>query len=69
MDLLDNHPELARSLIRSLVHMVRRLTKNVESLALKDVYCRIVDVLERRSVAKTMFMLSTSASHTSLSPI
>jgi len=50
MDLLDNHPEFARALIRSLAHMVRRLTKNVESLALKDVYCRIVDVLERRSV-------------------
>ena len=50
MDLLDNHPEFARALIRSLAHMVRRLTKNVENLALKDVYCRIVDVLERRSV-------------------
>ena len=40
MDLLDNHPEFVRSLIRSLAHMVRRLTKNVESLALKEVYCR-----------------------------
>ena len=50
MDLLDNHPEFARSLIHSLAHMVRRLTKNVEGLARKDVYCRIVDVLERRSV-------------------
>jgi CRP/FNR family cyclic AMP-dependent transcriptional regulator len=52
MDLLDNHPELARSLIRSLAYMVRRLTKNVENLALKDVYCRIVEVLERRSVVE-----------------
>ena len=52
MDLLDNHPELARSLIRSLAYMVRRLTKNVENLVLKDVYCRIVEVLERRSVVE-----------------
>jgi CRP/FNR family cyclic AMP-dependent transcriptional regulator len=52
MDLLDNHPELARSLIRSLAYMVRRLTKHVENLALKDVYCRIVEVLERRSVVE-----------------
>ena len=60
MDLLDNHPEF----VRSLAHMVRRLTKNVESLALKDVYCRIVDVLERRSVvADDVYVVNERLTH------
>jgi len=54
MDLLDNHPEFVRSLIRSLAHMVRRLTKNVESLALKDVYCRIVLIADMIGSSREM---------------
>jgi CRP/FNR family cyclic AMP-dependent transcriptional regulator len=39
-------------MIRSLAHLVRRLTDSVQSLALKDVYRRIVEVLERRAVSE-----------------
>jgi CRP/FNR family transcriptional regulator, cyclic AMP receptor protein len=43
--LLTEHPDLALHLTAKLTHMVRRLTKEVKSLALQDVYGRIVRVL------------------------
>jgi len=41
LELLQGNPILTRSMIRSLAHLVRRLTDSVQSLALKDVYRRI----------------------------
>ena len=52
LELLQGNPILARSMIRSLAHLVRRLTGSVQSLALKDVYRRIVEILERRAVCE-----------------
>ena len=52
--LLDEEPRSASvaAMIRSLAHLVRRLTDSVQSLALKDVYRRIVEILERRAVSE-----------------
>jgi CRP/FNR family cyclic AMP-dependent transcriptional regulator len=52
LELLQGNPILTRSMIRSLAHLVRRLTDSVQSLALKDVYRRIVEILERRAVSE-----------------
>ncbi|WP_325424606.1 Crp/Fnr family transcriptional regulator [Aquabacterium sp.] len=42
---LVEHPEFAGHLTRKLVRMVRRLTEQVKSLALQDVYGRVARVL------------------------
>ncbi|MBI5258915.1 MAG: Crp/Fnr family transcriptional regulator [Burkholderiales bacterium] len=42
---LTEHPEFAGHLTRKLVRMVRRLTEQVKSLALQDVYGRVARVL------------------------
>jgi CRP/FNR family cyclic AMP-dependent transcriptional regulator len=42
---LVEHPEFAGHLMRKLVRMVRRLTEQVKSLALQDVYGRVARVL------------------------
>lgn len=42
---LAEHPEFASHLTRKLVRMVRRLTEQVKSLALQDVYGRVARVL------------------------
>jgi CRP/FNR family cyclic AMP-dependent transcriptional regulator len=42
---LTEHPEFAWHLMRKLIRMVRRLTEQVKSLALQDVYGRMVRVL------------------------
>lgn len=42
---LVEHPEFASHLTRKLVRMVRRLTEQVKSLALQDVYGRVARVL------------------------
>lgn len=43
--LLDEYPNLARTLIRNLTRRVRVLTEKVKSLALQDVYGRVAKVL------------------------
>ncbi|MEQ8514065.1 MAG: Crp/Fnr family transcriptional regulator, partial [Chromatocurvus sp.] len=42
---LDEHPNIARQLIRNLASRVRKLTADVKSLALQDVYGRVANVL------------------------
>ena len=42
---LDDHPNIARKLIRNLSSRVRKLTADVKSLALQDVYGRVANVL------------------------
>lgn len=42
---LDEHPNIARQLIRNLSARVRKLTADVKSLALQDVYGRVANVL------------------------
>ena len=42
---LDDHPNIARKLIRNLAQRVRKLTADVKSLALQDVYGRVANVL------------------------
>lgn len=44
-DVLDCHPGLARTLVRNLARRVRHLTGDVKSLALQDVYGRLVKLL------------------------
>ncbi len=42
---LDHHPNITRTLMRNLATQVRRLTADVKSLALQDVYGRVANVL------------------------
>ena len=42
---LDDHPNIARKMIRNLAARVRKLTADVKSLALQDVYGRVANVL------------------------
>jgi len=42
---LDDHPNIARKLIGNLAARVRKLTADVKSLALQDVYGRVANVL------------------------
>jgi len=42
---LDEHPGIGRKLIRNLAQRVRKLTADVKSLALQDVYGRVANVL------------------------
>ncbi len=42
---LDAHPDITRKLIRNLAARVRKLTADVKSLALQDVYGRVANVL------------------------
>lgn len=42
---LDEHPNISRKLIRNLAARVRKLTADVKSLALQDVYGRVANVL------------------------
>jgi CRP/FNR family cyclic AMP-dependent transcriptional regulator len=50
LGLLQDNSDLSWAMIRSLSHLVRRLTGNVQSLALNDIYRRIVQILEQRVV-------------------
>ena len=42
---LDNHPNIARLLVRNLTRRIRKLTNDVKALALQDVYGRVAKVL------------------------
>ncbi|MFT5483817.1 MAG: CRP/FNR family cyclic AMP-dependent transcriptional regulator [Halieaceae bacterium] len=42
---LDEHPNISRQLIKNLADRVRKLTADVKSLALQDVYGRVANVL------------------------
>lgn len=44
-DFLASHPEFAMHLVQKLIAMVRHATDNVKSLALQDVYGRLVRLL------------------------
>ena len=43
--MLEEHPQIAKQLIRNLAQRVRKLTSDVKSLALQDVYGRVANVL------------------------
>jgi CRP/FNR family cyclic AMP-dependent transcriptional regulator len=47
---LEQHPEMSKSIIAELTRAVRRLTDNVRSLALMDVYGRIAHTLLEMAV-------------------
>jgi len=42
---LEQHPNIAKTLIRNLTRRVRKLTQDVKALALQDVYGRVTNVL------------------------
>lgn len=48
-DFIVAHPDFAQHLILNLIRRVRRLTDSVKSLALEDVYSRIVGLLQAMS--------------------
>jgi CRP/FNR family transcriptional regulator, cyclic AMP receptor protein len=48
--LLSGNPQFARDLVRKLIGRVRSLTEQVRSLALRDVYSRLVRFLEDQAV-------------------
>lgn len=45
-DFFATHPDFALHLTHKLIHLVRRSTRNVKSLALTDVYQRVARVLD-----------------------
>jgi len=45
-DVLAEHPEFALHLVHKLIGMVRRITRDVKSLALDDVYHRVARLLD-----------------------
>jgi CRP/FNR family transcriptional regulator, cyclic AMP receptor protein len=47
---LDAHPNITRTLVRNLTRRIRKLTSDVKSLALQDVYGRVVKVLTSLAV-------------------
>ena len=49
---LDEHPNIARHLIRNLAQRVRKLTADVKSLALQDVYGRVVSIRKNSLTAR-----------------
>ena len=49
LDLLRRNPELSLAMIRSLAALVRRLSGNIRTLALKNIYSRLVHLLESRA--------------------
>ena len=49
---LDSHPNIARTLIKNLTERVRKLTADVKSLALQDVYGRVANVLMDLSIER-----------------
>ena len=49
LDLLRRNPELSLAMIRSLAALVRRLSANIRTLALKNIYSRLVHLLESRA--------------------
>ena len=48
-DFLGSHPDFALHLIRKLIGLVRHSTDNVKSLALDDVYSRVVRLLNDKA--------------------
>ena len=56
--LLTGNPEFARHLVRKLIGRVRSLTEQVRSLALKDVYTRLVHFLEAARIGGSREMVS-----------
>jgi CRP/FNR family transcriptional regulator, cyclic AMP receptor protein len=45
VELITKEPRLALHIIRNLIRLVRSSSENVKSLALEDVYCRVVRLL------------------------
>ncbi len=52
-EFIVSHPEFALHLVRKLIGMVRQATENVKSLALQDVYGRLIRLLNSLAVADT----------------
>ena len=49
LGLLGQNPELSLAMIRSLAALVRRLSGNIRTLALKNIYSRLIHLLESRA--------------------
>ena len=49
LGLLKQNPELSLAMIRSLAALVRRLSGNIRTLALKNIYSRLIHLLESRA--------------------
>lgn len=50
--IMDEHPNICRTLIKNLTGRVRKLTSKVKSLALQDVYGRVAQVLTSMAVER-----------------
>ena len=63
---MGRHPNIAQTLMRNLTRRVRKLTENVKSLALQDVYGRVTKVLirSRNRAATSSISRSVSPSRT-----
>jgi CRP/FNR family cyclic AMP-dependent transcriptional regulator len=49
-EFIVSHPDFALHLIHNLIHRLRALTSTTKSLALEDVYSRVIGLLQRLSV-------------------
>ena len=63
MDCLTRNPAIACNIIQSLISKVHNLTENVSSLALLDVYGRIVQVLNRNASEKDGKLITSRLTH------
>jgi CRP/FNR family cyclic AMP-dependent transcriptional regulator len=48
-EFLETHPDFAQNLVKKLIWRVRQATDNIKSLALQDVYGRVVRLLDELS--------------------
>lgn len=63
MECLTRNPNIACDIIQSLINRVHNLTENVSSLALLDVYGRIVKVLNKNAVEKDGQLITHRLTH------
>lgn len=63
MECLTKNPSIALNIIHSLINRVHNLTDNVSSLALLDVYGRIVNVLNKSAIEKGGKKITNKLTH------
>lgn len=63
MDFLSKNPTIAFNIIQSLISRIHNLTENVSSLALLDVYGRIVQVLYKNAVEQNGQLITNRLTH------
>ncbi|MDH5473517.1 MAG: Crp/Fnr family transcriptional regulator [Gammaproteobacteria bacterium] len=63
MECLTNNPSLSFNIIQALIDQVHNLTENISSLALLDVYGRIVQTLNKNAVEKDGKRMTNPMTH------